>query len=170
MPATYAGPAAPLRHSAKGEPAKVRPSLALRLRVRWNAPQLDAALAEGADPGASKALGLRAQQLADPGHRTKIARSIDHLLALSERAAVAQPSITHVPLRPDRVEGSRPQLMELADRLEAVDSPPLKGLAMANLLVEDGTGALYARGGLYAPEPSDPLRPAVEAVLAALCR
>ena len=33
---------------------------------------------------------------------------------------------------------------------------------MATLLVEDGTGALYAH------EPADPLRPAVEATLAAL--
>jgi hypothetical protein len=54
--------------------------------------------------------------------------------------------------------------MELADRLEAVDAPPVKGLAMANLLVEDGTAVLYAH------EPSDPLRPAVEAILAALDR
>jgi hypothetical protein len=163
MPATHAGPAPRLRHSAKGEPAKVRPSLALRLRVRWNAPQLDAALADGADRAASKALALRAQQLADREHRTKIARSIDHLLALSERAGATQPSITQVPLRPDRVEDSRRQLMELADRLEAVDSPAVKGLAMANLLVEDGSAALYAH------EPSD-LGPAVEAILAALDR
>jgi hypothetical protein len=35
---------------------------------------------------------------------------------------------------------------------------------MATLLVEDGTAALYTR------EPSDPLRPAVEAILAALDR
>jgi hypothetical protein len=54
--------------------------------------------------------------------------------------------------------------VELADRLEAVDSPPVKGLAMANLLVEDGTGVLYVH------EPSDPLRPAVDAILAALDR
>ena len=164
MPAAYAGPAPQLNHSGKAGPAKVRPSVALRARVRWNAAQLDAALADGADPAASKSLALRAQQLADPRHRATIARSIDRLLELAERGATPQLSLTRAPFQPDRVEHSRPQLMELADRLEAVDSPPVKGLAMATLLVEDGTAALYAH------EPSDPLRPAVEAILAALDR
>jgi hypothetical protein len=164
MPTAYARTAPPVKQSAKARPAKIRPSMALRLRVRWNAAQLDAALADGADPGASKSLALRAQQLANPRHRVRIARSIDHLLELAERGAAPQLSLTRAPLQTERVEHSRPQLTELADRLEAVDSPPVKGLAMANLLVEDGTAALYAH------EPSDPLRPAVEAILAALDR
>jgi hypothetical protein len=164
MPAAYVGPAPPLRHTAKAHPAKARPSVALRLRVRWNAAQLDAALADGADPGASKSLTLRAQQLADPRHRARIARSIRRLLELVERGATPQVSLTGAPLQPDRVEHSRPQFIELADRLEAVESPAVKGLAMANLLVEDSSAALYAH------EPSDPLRPAVEAILAALDR
>jgi hypothetical protein len=164
MPATYAGPAPPLRHSAKDDPAKIRPSLALRLRVRWNAAQLDAALADGVDPRTSKRLALRAQQLAAPNHRAAIAKSIRYLLELIDGGAATQLTLTRAPFQPDRVEHSRPQLMELADRLEAVDSPPLKGLAMANLLVEDGSGALFA------PELSDPLRSAVEATLAALRR
>jgi hypothetical protein len=132
--------------------------------VRWNAAQLDAALADGADPGASKALALRAQQLRAPRHRTRIANSIHQLLDLAERSSAAHVSLTGVPFRPDRVVNNRPQLMELADRLETGGAAPAKGLAMANLLVEDGSGALYAH------EPSDPIRPAVEAVLAALER
>jgi hypothetical protein len=164
MPVAYAGKTSPMKHSAKVEPAKVRPSLALRLRVRWNAAQLDAALADGVDPATSKSLALRGQQLADPKHRARIARSIDRLLELTERGAAPQLSLGRAPFEPGRVEHSRAQLTELADRLEAVDSSPVKGLAMANLLVEDGTAALYAH------EPSDPLRPAVEAILAALDR
>jgi hypothetical protein len=164
MPASYAGPAPSLRHSGKVEPTKIRPSLALRVRVRWNAAQLDQALGDGGDPGASRSLALRAQQLADTKHRTSIARSIRYLLELTEGGTVPQLTFTRAPFRPDRIEASRPRLAELADRLEAVDSPPIKGLAMANLLVEDGTGALYAHGS------TDPLRPAVEATLAALNR
>jgi hypothetical protein len=132
--------------------------------VRWNAPQLDAALADGADPDASKALALRAQQLAEPEHRAGMAKSIRDLLNLAERGAAAHLWLTHAPFRLDRVQNSRAQFLELADRLEARDPPPIKGLAMANLLLEDGTGALYAH------EPSDPIRPAVEAVLAGLHR
>jgi hypothetical protein len=156
--------APPLKHTPKARPAKIRPSLALRLRVRWNAAQLDSALADGADPAASKSLALRAQQLGDPKHRARIARSIERVLELAERGRASQLSFTRAPFQPERIEHNRPQLTELADRLEAVDSPPVKGLAMANLLVEDGTAALYAHA------PSDPLRPAVEAILAALDR
>jgi hypothetical protein len=159
MPAAYTGPIPYLSHPAR---VWIRPSLALRARVRWNAAQLDAALARGAAPGASKALALRAQQLADPKHRTRIARSIHRLLSLAQRSGAVQISNTGAPFRPDRVEHSRPQLMELAGRLETLESPPAKGLAMANLLVEDGSGALYAQ------ESSDPVRPAVDAVLTAL--
>ena len=132
------------------------------MRVRWNAAELDAALADGADPGASKTLSLRAKQLVDPKHRASVTGSIERLLALTERGGVPQLSLSRAPFQPDRVEESRPELMELAERLEAADSPPIKGVAMATLLVEDGTGALYVH------EPADPLRPAVQAVLAAL--
>jgi hypothetical protein len=164
MPTAYARTAPPVKSSAKTRPATIRPSMALRLRVGWNAAQLDAALADGADPDASKSLALRAQQLANPKHRARIATSIDRLLELAERGAAPRLSLTRAPLQPERVQHSRPQLTELADRLEAVDSPPVKGLAMANLLVEDGAAALYAH------EPSDPLRPAVEAILTAIDR
>ena len=92
-------------------------------------------------PGAREALALRAKQLAEPRHRARIARSIDRLLDLVERGATRILSFTRVPVQADRVEDNRPQLMELADRLKAVDSPPVKGVAMATLLVEDGLGA-----------------------------
>lgn len=164
MPAAYAESARHLKDSTKARPAKVRPNLALRLHVRWNAAQLDAALADGADPAASRSLALRAQQLADPKHRATIARSIDHVLELAERGPAPQLYLTRAPFQPEWIEHSRPQLTELADRLEALDPPPVKGLAMATLLVGDGTAALYTR------EPSDPLRSAVEAILAALDR
>ena len=164
MPAAYVGPAPSPRFSAESRPERIRPSLALRLQVRWNAAQLDAALADGADPGASASLALRAQQLADPKHRARMAKSIGHVLDLTERGRAGQLFVTGGPLRPHRVENSRAQLIEVANRLQATDSPSVKGLAMANLLIEDGNAALYAH------EPSDPLRPAVEAILAALDR
>jgi hypothetical protein len=163
MPATYAGPAPPLR-PAKAQQDKVRPGLGLRLRVRWNALDLDAALAQGKDPESSKALALRAQQLADPERRAKIARSIDYVLDVAERSAAAQLYLTDVPTWTQGVEDHRALLVEVADRLEAEDSPPVKGLAMADLLVEDAGSPLYVH------QPADRLRHAVEAILAALGR
>jgi len=160
MPVAYTSPIPRLSHSARD---KTGPSLALRAQVRWNAARLDAALADGAAPDASKALALRARQLADPRHRARIAKSVRFLLELDEGDAAGYIPLTRAPFRPDRVAKSRPELVELADRLEAADTPPIKGLAMANLLVEDGTGALYA-------QDSDPVEPAVDAALAALRR
>jgi hypothetical protein len=163
MPATYVGPAPPLRHT-KGQPDRVRPGLALRVRVLWSGLDLDSALADGADPGSSKALALRAQQLADPKRRAKIARSIDHVLDVAERSAAVQLYLTHVPFWTQRVEDNRAQLLEVADRLRAENSPPVKGVAMANLLVEDAGSPLFVR------QPTDRARAAVQATLSALHR
>ena len=99
MPATYAGPAPPLRHSATTDPEKVRPGVALRVRVLWNAAQLDAALADGADPAASKSLALRAQQLAERTHRARIANSIQRFLDLTERGGMPQLSLSRAPFQ-----------------------------------------------------------------------
>ena len=138
MPAAYVGPAPPLKHTSRARPAKGRPSVALRLRVRWNAAQLDAALADGADPGDSKSLALRAQQLApgSPGQLTVSSSS------LSVRGPCNLPS----PVRHFGPIGS-----STAGRSSW--SWPA-----------GSTAALHAR------EPSNPLRPAVEAILAALDR
>ena len=155
----YAGSIPPTSPSARHGPARARrPSVALRLRVRWKAPQLDAALADGADPGAREELALRAKQLTDPTHRARIARSIDRLLDLAERGQ-GMPSINRLPFQASRVEANRPQLMEVADRLEEEDSPPVQAVAMATLLVEDGLGPLYVQ------EHRDRLGPAVRSVL-----
>jgi hypothetical protein len=132
--------------------------------VRWNALDLDAALAEGADPDSSKALALRTQQLADPKRRAKIAGSIDRLLDLAERSTAVQPYLTQVPAWAQGIEDHRDQLLEVVDRLEAEDSPPVKGLAMADLLVEDAGSPHYVR------QAADRLGAAVEAILAALDR
>ena len=162
MPTAYAETAPPVKRSVKTQSAKIRPGLALRLRVRWNALDFDAALAEGADPDSSKALALRAQQLADPKRRAKIAGSIDRLLDLAGRSTAVQPYLTHLPAWTQGIEDHRAQLREVVDRLEAEDSAPVKGLAMADLLVEDAGSPLYVQ------RPSDRLQAALEATLAAL--
>jgi hypothetical protein len=157
----YAGSIPPTSPSARHGPARARrPSLALRLRVLWKTPQLDAALADGADPGARDELALRAKQLTDPKHRAGIARGIDRLLDLSERGE-GMPSINRLPFQAKRVEANRPQLMEVADRIEEEDSPPVKAVAMATLLVEDGLGPMYVQ------EHGDRLAPALRSVLSA---
>lgn len=163
MPATYAGPAPPVRHS-NPQPDEVRPGFLDRVRVRWGGLDLDAALAGGADPDSSRTLALRAQQLADPKRRAKIARSIHHLLDVAERGGTLQPYLTQVPFWTHSVEANRAQLLRVANRLEAETSPPVKAVAMANLLVEDAGSPLFVH------RPTDRARAAVEAIVAALDR
>ena len=139
-----------------------RPGLALRLRVRWNALALDSALAGGADPGASDELTLRAQQLAQPKTAEEMARSIGHLLELVDRSSAAQLAVTRMPFGIDQVQAVRPRLVKLAERLRAKGSHPVRGLAMANLLLEDGGGPLYVHDTL------DGLERAVGATLSAI--
>jgi hypothetical protein len=159
MPSGYVGripPAWPLPENW--------PRLGLHIRVRWNALALDSALADGADPGASEELTLRAEQLARHKEREKAAKAIDRVLELVERGSAAQLASTRVPFRKDRVEASRPQLIELGASLRSNGPHPVQALAMANLLVEDGDSPLYVHDG------PDHLEQTVEATLAAFHR
>jgi hypothetical protein len=159
MPSGYVGPIPPAWPLPESWPR-----LGLHIRVRWNALALDSALADGARPGVSDELTLRAEQLADEKSREKAAKAIGRVLELAERGSAAQLATTRVPFRKDRVEASRPQLMELAATLRSNGPHPVQGLAMANLLVEDGDSSLYVH------DRPDHLEQTVEATLAAFHR
>jgi hypothetical protein len=118
-----------------------RASLALRARVWFKNVELDAALAVGDDPTRTPELALRAEQLADPNRRAKLATAIEHLVAITDqnRAAIATPL---APFRPWQVKANRSLLLDLAERLRGQGPHPLQGVAMTSLLLEDGTGPL----------------------------
>jgi hypothetical protein len=167
------GPIVPIAHTYIEPPgplagdelqAERRPGLALRLRVRWNALALDSALADGADPGSTDQLALRAKQLARQKQRAQVAQGIGHVVALVDRGSAVGLATTRVPFRRDRVEASRQELLELTGRLSSKDPYPVKGLAMANLLLEDGDSPLYVH------DRPDRLERTVKATLAALHR
>src|SRR5688500_13192084 len=101
----YLAPLTPLKDSLE-VPARI----ALHTRVRWNALELDAKLAGGADPEESDELALRAEQLADPRKREQIARSIDGLLEFADRGSSVRLPTTRAPIARGRVQGSRDQL------------------------------------------------------------
>ena len=118
--------------------------LALRVRVRWSAPRLDAMLARGIDPVSSDELTLRAEQLSSAEKRAELARSIRGLLRLSDGRYGAQLPMTRAPVATQRVAANRRPLLHLRARIlgEGPHSP--RGLALVSRLLEDQQSPLYS--------------------------
>jgi hypothetical protein len=165
MPAPYLGLFAPMKAPGALRPDhKPGPSWWTRLRVRWKRLELDAALADGANPVRSEELALRAQQLADPTTRNRIATAIENVFRLATigPGPGATPAMSISGFDRYRVAANQPELAALAGKLRAQGPHAVRGLAMASVLVEDAGSPLYARSGV------DRLEPAVRAAVSAL--
>ncbi len=115
-----------------------------RLRARLQASTLDARLAAGATPDHDRLLAVRAGLLVEPRYRATLARYWTELLDRARRPrGLADPRI---PLARGRVLAAEADIRELADDLRATRPVPPRGVALANLLLTDGTGPLYSRG------------------------
>jgi hypothetical protein len=126
-----------------GPSADTAPSLELRVKVRWSALELDAALASGADPASSEELALRAEQLAARGKREQFARSIDDLLRIAARNSGPELPTTRAPVSAERVGANRSQLFELRNRMLGPGPHSSRGLAQVSLLLEGSDSPLY---------------------------
>jgi hypothetical protein len=116
--------------------------LLVRLRSHLHAPELDHALAAGADPLASEQLLWRAQQLTDPHRRLEYAETIQRIVAEVDHGG---PQMLPGPqlVRRDVIKANRALLLVLAERMRAEQPLALCGLAMVELLVGDGDSPLY---------------------------
>jgi hypothetical protein len=127
-------------------PSRRRPPALRRivngLRARVNATGLDRELADGAPPGASRALELRARALSQPA----VGRELGHQLRRIVRQA-HQPTVpgTRVKPRRERVLAAEPELQLLASRLQSPRRPAVAGIAKVRVLLSDGCGPLYYR-------------------------
>lgn len=127
-----------------GPSADTAPALELRVKVRWSALELDAALANGADPASSEELALRAQQLASEPKREQLTQSIGDLLRLVHRRAGVQLPTTRAPINWDQIRRHHSALVELCERIEGDGPHSVRGLALASLLVYDAGSPLYS--------------------------
>jgi hypothetical protein len=136
-------------------------SLRVRLRTAWKAPELDEALANGADPLASPELTLKASQLVHPGKRVELAHALELVV---KQVASGGPSPLPGPtiLRRQPVAGNLSELRALARRLRADGLHCLPGLALADRLIHYGDSPLYIALG-----PLE-LKHRIEEILAAL--
>lgn len=114
-----------------------------RLITRWQAPQLDRELAEGAQPESSVLLGLRAQFLVRPSERRRLARSLKRVVRTGQ-------SSSHVPMRSsmrqDAVLPAYGDLSALVQRLLEMGPIEAQGMARVLVLLRDGAGPLYRSG------------------------
>jgi len=160
MPSGYVMPYAMPSRSRPHRP--YRPSLRLKARVWFKTVDLDAALAGGDDPTRTPELALRAEQLADPTRRERLAQAILRVIAIADRHKSEALIMPLAPFRPWQIDANRTLLLELAARVRDSGPHALRGVAMTALMLEDGTGPL-----LFGNRPAT-LERAVRACLSAL--
>ena len=113
----------------------------LTSRLRWSRSALDEQLARGTDPATSDELGLRAAQLRSREERSRLANSLVEALGEARggnlgafRMATRQ--------RHAAIRESADDLMALVLRLRGDEPIPIRGAAMAALLVDRGSSPL----------------------------
>jgi hypothetical protein len=124
--------------------------LGLRVRVWVNEHELDAALADGTDPRASDELELRAERLARPEQRSRLADAVEELLelaggheVLANSEALSAATSPHLQLA--QIRTSRSSLIRLVNRLRDKRPANVQGLAQVRCLLSDDRSALYRR-------------------------
>jgi hypothetical protein len=115
------------------------------MRVAWKRPRLDAELAAGTDPLSTPELALRSEQLADPLHRARVARSLRRAIESAEPAPHRRLGVrgSTIPVSRAAVLEARPTLLALAHDLTELQDPDPMGVALALRLLSDGSGPLY---------------------------
>jgi hypothetical protein len=111
-----------------------------RVWARLAAVNLDARLAAGEDPRADAALACRSEQLVSRRRRRRIADSVERVYVERREPGVFSAAI---PINWPSVEIARPALEQLAKALRSHEVVEPGGVALTQVLLSDGTGALY---------------------------
>jgi hypothetical protein len=114
------------------------------LRAHRRRPQLDAALAQGADPWSAPELMVRASRLGSLSERRKVAAGLHTLVALATRRRRASPFLA---VRHRVVLEQRESLISLAERLFQPAPVKVAVVAQLALLLSDSSSPVYAGGG-----------------------
>ena len=115
----------------------------VRLRARWRRRKLDAMLAQGTDPWSSASLLARAEQVASPSHRVRVATALDALVEIAERRRRASP---YLELRAAAVLRQRDHLEALAQRLRDPAPVDVAVVVRLALLAWDENSPAFAGG------------------------
>jgi hypothetical protein len=130
-----------------------------RVAARLHADRLDRQLARGVAPDADPQLALRARRLLRPAFRAQYASRLRRLVHFAQ---AHPPGAGDVMLTREQIHSAIPELLRLADRLEAVEPLDVRGIARTRLLLTDPAGPLFYR------RRADGVSAAAEAALEAL--
>jgi hypothetical protein len=116
-----------------------------RLVVRLLASSLDHKLAAGRSPESHRLLATRAHMLVSPALRRVLARNWENVVVQAHRPPVMRNP--RAPLNRAGVMACERQIQQMIEALVSAYPTPARGVAMASLLLRDGTGPLYHRRG-----------------------
>jgi hypothetical protein len=114
-----------------------------RILTRVLASSLDGQLAAGNAPESTHLLATRAEQLASVRTRRELARDFEQMLELISREATARSP--RIRVCRESITDVAPDLREMLTKLETPLPTSARGVAMARVLLTDGTGPLFNR-------------------------
>jgi hypothetical protein len=117
------------------------------LSVLLHRNKLDRDLALGADPVSSRALALRAGQLAGRRGRGRAATAVERVIQAADDGAARFSSA--VPPNRAAICSNRAELLHLLGRLRGPEPVAANGVARLLRLLRDGTSPLYVPGAPY---------------------
>jgi hypothetical protein len=112
-----------------------------RVLVRLRALDLDQSLAAGRPPEHDRLHALRAATLVSPTARRTLADNWERTLADRRRPSGARTG--RVPLQQARVLAAAANVRRLIEALRAAGPVPARGVALASVLLTDGSSPLY---------------------------
>jgi hypothetical protein len=115
----------------------------VRMRAWWSRHALTRALADGADPDTSAELTAVARELIGMRARYRLAAGLDRVVRAATEPRV--PLHSMVPMNRRAIAAAQDELAALAERLRAARPVPVRAVALAAMLLSDGTGPLYHR-------------------------
>ena len=145
------------RPAARGRPPGSGPGTGC-----WRAARsltLDAQLAAGRRPPTiSRLRQVRARQLTSPRFRERLAARWESLLRQALDPKARRRASVAIPVQHTQIAAAQREIRRLIDTLNAGVAAPARGVAIASLLLTDGSGPVYNRTGASALKRRSALR------------
>lgn len=133
-------------HATEGLTAPSTPHPLARVRARLAPSGLDRRIAAGEEPWTDAELGARAARLLRRATRRRIAAGLESAVLDARGGSSLHPLRMSAPVAQPAVADAGDEVLQLAARLRAPEPVRPQGIALARLLLVDGSGPLYSAG------------------------
>jgi hypothetical protein len=116
-----------------------------RVRARWHAHDSDRAFVAGVSPDDSVVLALHARRILRPRSRAALAGTLRRIVRSAQNGPAGR--VAAAPISRPQVRGAVGELVELADRLDRAGPIGPQSVAMARVVLSEGSGPLFRHGG-----------------------